>query len=305
MGDRPLVSVVVPTYYRNDLLPGTIRSVLDQSYDRVETVVVDDSGDAHARPIVEQFEGVRYVAFDRNRGANAARTAGARRAEGRYVHFLDDDDRLFRTKLARQVRRIEAAGDAGVVYTGIEKGNGEPVLPDPEARGDVLERALTFSLWPCMTSTMLIDGRILDEVLPLSDRAGAQDLELMIQLAARTGFEFVDAPLVRKRMDLSSLGSSLTAVDCRKQLIEEYRHLYDRYPDRVRRAALADTYETEAALRIQKDGWSPRAVRLLVEHVLASPESGPIPLLKLAAGCLGRPGWAALNRLNRVRKGLS
>jgi len=55
-----LVSVIVPTYYRNDRLRDTIGSVEAQTYDPIETIVVDDSGEAHARPVADEFD-VRYL----------------------------------------------------------------------------------------------------------------------------------------------------------------------------------------------------------------------------------------------------
>lgn len=295
----PLVSVIIPTYYRNDVLTEAIRSVLGQSYRPIEIVVVDDSGVGHARPVVTEFDDVRYVALAAHRGANAARTEGARRARGQYVHFLDDDDRMYEAKLERQVRVFELSPEVGVVYTGVEKTDGQINLPDPSARGDVLERALMFEMWPCMTSTMLIDGRVLDEVLPLSDRPAATDLELMIQLAQLTTFEFVDAPLLYKRIDHSSLGASIAAVAGRKDIIEAYEALYAAHPDRVRKTALANTYETEGELLLQKQGWSPGAIRSFVKHAYWMPNAKLKSISKVVAACFGQPGWTVATRLNR------
>lgn len=296
----PLVSVVVPTYYRNDVLRETLRSVRDQSYSPVEVIVVDDSGEGHAEPVATSFEGVDYVEFDENRGANDARTAGARHADGEFVHFLDDDDRMHEDKLEKQIHIFEEKDQIGVVYTGIWKKGDQIDLPDPSIRGHVLESALAFETWPCMTSTMLIDAEVLDEALPLSDRAAAQDLELMIQLARRTEFEYVDEPLLYKRIDLSSLGSSLTAVECRKQIVGDYRSLYERYPDRVRERALARTYESEGALLLRKRGWSPRAIAALARHAYYMPDERVKSVGKLLAACFGKTGWKAIRRVNRV-----
>jgi len=304
MADResesPLVSVVIPTHYRNDVLVETVRSVLAQSYSPIETIVVDDSGEGHAAPVVERFDEVDYVAFDENRGANAARTAGARRARGRYVHFLDDDDRMFDSKVERQVRRFEEVDGTGVVYTGLRKKGDQTDLPDPDVQGDVLKAALTFDMWPCMTSTMLIDSDVLAAVLPLSDRAAAQDLELMIQLARRTAFEFVDAPLLYKRIDMDSLGSSMTAVDCRRQLVIDYADLYAEHPPRIRKTAMAKNYEAEAALLLRKRGWSTGAIGSLLRHCYYVPDQRLQSVVKVLAGCFGKPGWTALDRVNRL-----
>ena len=303
--ERPLVSVVVPTYYRNDSLPQTIRSVERQTYDPVELIVVDDSGEGHAAPVVADFDDVEYVEHGENRGAPAARTLGARTADGEYVHFLDDDDRLYESKIERQVQVLERDPSVGVVYTGIEKTGGGIDHPDPSVSGDVLDAALAFEMWPCMTSSMLIRASVLAEVLPFSDRVAANDFELMIQLARRTDFAFVDDPLVFKRLDLSSLGSSLDAVRCREEIVAEYDDLYAAHPDRVRRTALANTYETEGALRLRTDGWSLAAIRAFWRHLSYVPDGKLKSLSKLVAACFGKPGWTGARRMSRVLQSLS
>ena len=288
--DGSLVSVVVPTYYRNDALPQTIQSVREQTYPRVEIVVVDDSGEANAAPVIEDDDDVEYLALPENRGANGARTAGAERATGRYVHFLDDDDRMYESKLERQMAAMERDDDVGVVYTGIEKLQGEIDRPKSRARGDVLERALRFELWPCMTSTMLIDRDVLDDLLPLADREAANDLEFMIQLAQRTRFDYVDEALLYKQIgDDSSLGYSLAAAEGRFGIVADYRDLYDRFPPSVRERALANAYETKANLLLRQRTWSPDAIRAFVAHYRHA-GGGVKPALKLGASLLGRPG---------------
>lgn len=91
------VSVVITTYYRNDLLRGAVESALAQTHEPVEVILVDGSGEAHARPVAEEYP-VEYIAQNRDRGAQAARNAGAERVVGEYVQFLDDDDRLLPEK---------------------------------------------------------------------------------------------------------------------------------------------------------------------------------------------------------------
>jgi glycosyltransferase involved in cell wall biosynthesis len=295
----PMVSVVVPTYYRNDLLADTLESVRGQSYDPVETVVVDDSGEGHAAPVVDSFEDVRYIELDANRGANRARTVGAEAARGEFVHFLDDDDLMYEPKVERQVEVMERTEGVGVVYTGLEKKGDRVDRPSPEVRGEVLETALAFEMWPCMTSTMLLRWDVLETILPLPDRAAANDLEVMIQLARETAFEFVDAPLLYKRIDTDGLGSSSAAVACRKEIIAEYDHLYDAHPDRVRASALAHTYETEGALLLRKEGWSVAAIRALLRHLYHTPDGKLRSSSKVLAACFGKPGWKAANWVNR------
>ena len=92
MSDRPVLTVVVPTYNRSGLRERAVRSALGQTAAGVEVVVVDDGSDEPVR--LDGFPGVRLVRLPENRGVAAARNAGAEAARGRFVTFLDDDDEL-------------------------------------------------------------------------------------------------------------------------------------------------------------------------------------------------------------------
>ncbi|ESP88094.1 glycosyltransferase family 2 protein [Candidatus Halobonum tyrrellensis] len=288
---QPLVSVVVPTHYRNDRLDAALDSVAAQTHDRVETIVVDDSGEAHARPVAERHD-VDYVAFAENRGANAARTAGVERAAGAYVQLLDDDDRLEPEKLARQVDLLGSTTGVGVAYCGMTFDDGRRFDPDPDARGDVLDRALAFDLYPCVTSTMLAERRLYDAVLPLADRPGAQDLGLMVEFARRTRFEFVDEPLVVRGDPPGSLGGSLGVFEGRRDIVREYADLYD---PATRARALASTHEFRASKLLADRRWSARAVADLA--LVAWWRRTPRSVALLAASLFGAPGVRLGSRL--------
>lgn len=295
-----LVSVVIPTYYRNGALGETIASALGQTHEPVEVVVVDDSGERHAAPVVERFDDVRYVAFPENRGVNAARQAGAERANGEYVQFLDDDDRVEASKFRRQLAAFDgASADVGVVYCGVETSRGVTYTPDPGARGDVLEQALAFELWPCMTSTMLIERDALDTILPLADREAGTDLEQMIQLARRHEFEFVDEPLVCKQVDDSSKGHSTAAAEARFDIVEEYGDLYDAHPDEVRRRALANAHRTRGEILLCHHAWSWQAIASFAASARYLPDPGPKALAQPVAALFGSPGWTVARLFGR------
>lgn len=294
-GVTPLVSVIVPTYYRNDTLPTAVWSALTQRHEPVEVIVVDDSGEQHARPAVPPDDRVQYVPLDRNRGAHRAREIGLSHADGEYVQFLDDDDRLRERKLDHAIA-VFADRDVGVVYCGVETTDGLVERPSPDARGDVLDRALAFELWPCMTSTMLIERAALAAVRPLNDRPAGQDLELMIRLAQRTQFDFVDAPQVVKRNDGDTLGRSPAAAESRFALIEEYAPLYEDRPA-VRRRALANAHRTKGALLLHQRLWSPTALRSFLACLRLRPE--PTAAAKLLAALFGRPGWQLARAVGR------
>lgn len=91
-----LVTAVIATHNRADLLPRAIDSVLRQTYDNLEIIVVDDGSRDGTEGVVHEYQKkhgrIRYLRFDSSRGACAARNYGIREARGEFVAGLDDDD---------------------------------------------------------------------------------------------------------------------------------------------------------------------------------------------------------------------
>ncbi len=119
---HPLVSVVVPVYNAEAFVEETIRSVLRQTYDNFEVIVVDDGSKDRTREIVERTakedRRVTYV-FQKNAGQSAARNTAIRNAKGKYIAFLDADDLFLPRKLELQVAHLEHNPDCGVSYSKI------------------------------------------------------------------------------------------------------------------------------------------------------------------------------------------
>ena len=103
------VSVIIPTFNRSQVLPRAINSVLRQTYQDYEIIVVDDFSADDTRAVVESLPDPRilYVRNDSRKGAGAARNIGIGVSAGRYVAFLDSDDEWLPDKLARQVSFLD------------------------------------------------------------------------------------------------------------------------------------------------------------------------------------------------------
>jgi GT2 family glycosyltransferase/MoaA/NifB/PqqE/SkfB family radical SAM enzyme/Flp pilus assembly protein TadD len=116
-GGEPLVSVIVPTHNRPEMLEAALGSILAQTFRDFEIVVVNDAGvevvDVVAR--MNTGKNVTYVRHARNRGLAAARNTGIRAARGRYIAYLDDDDLYGPDHLATLVRAMKDG--ARVAYT--------------------------------------------------------------------------------------------------------------------------------------------------------------------------------------------
>lgn len=110
----PTVSAIVPTYDDAESLPRAIDSVLAQTIDDVEVVVVDDASTDDTQSVLEAYadeDRVRAFRHDENQGGNAARNTGLERARGEYVGLLDADDEWHPEKCQRQLEVLADADD--------------------------------------------------------------------------------------------------------------------------------------------------------------------------------------------------
>jgi glycosyltransferase involved in cell wall biosynthesis len=119
MARNTLVSVVIPTHNRAKEIPETVESVLTQTAQNVEVVVVDDASTDDTPAIMEQLVAdnarVRFARNASSLGPGGARNRGVQLAEGDLLAFCDDDDRLLPGALATMVEFLDQHAECGAV----------------------------------------------------------------------------------------------------------------------------------------------------------------------------------------------
>ena len=132
-----LVTIVIPTYNRETLVPRAIASVLAQSYPNIEVMVVDDGSRDHSTEavlaIAESDSRVRLVRHTSNYGQNAALNTGICFCTGTYVGFCDSDDTLLPDFVEKFVSKFQSDSELGAVYSRkfVKLGHREPVVAVP------------------------------------------------------------------------------------------------------------------------------------------------------------------------------
>ena len=123
MTKSPLVSCVIPTHNRADLLPRAISSNQNQTYKNLEIIIVSDGSTDNTKNIVADIaKNDNRIKFFENilaQGGNVARNTGIELSEGEYVAFLDDDDEWLPEKIEKQLAIMESDESVGLVYTGV------------------------------------------------------------------------------------------------------------------------------------------------------------------------------------------
>jgi glycosyltransferase involved in cell wall biosynthesis len=113
-----MVSVIIPTYNRAELIGRAVKSVLNQSFRDFELIVVDDGSSDQTRETVESFHDPRLRLIEQeHQGVSKARNRGIKESVGKWISFLDSDDAWQPNKLQRQIESLEEDFRYRVVYT--------------------------------------------------------------------------------------------------------------------------------------------------------------------------------------------
>lgn len=215
---HPLVSVIIPTYNRAETVSRTIWSVIGQTYQQTEIIVVDDGSTDRTIEILEGFGDRIQVIRQANRGPSAARNIGVSHSHGDIIAFLDSDDTWRKTKLENQVRMMEAGGErvmCCICNSEIIVGN---VVETTSFKSARVESQLNEGFW--LNPSMLIATRFLlfNQVVAIRrsafDAVGGfnedmrllEDHDLAFRLSLLGPWAFLTEPLVEKSNDSQGLG---------------------------------------------------------------------------------------------------
>ena len=194
-----LVSVVIPTYERPRNLCRAIESVLKQSYQNIEIIVVDDNGlgekyQIETENILNEYiasNKIKYIKNLHHKNGSYARNTGLFEAKGEYVNFLDDDDVFDSRKIELQVQDLEIRKEYDAAYCNIEICNGtKKSYITNKIEGNVAYELLSGKI-RFNTSTVLFRKKALLEINGWDDRFQRhQDWELMVRFFKITKFAF-------------------------------------------------------------------------------------------------------------------
>jgi glycosyltransferase involved in cell wall biosynthesis len=248
MSGPPDVSVIIPTFRRPALVPEAVRSALSQEGVRVEVHVLDDSPEGSARGPVEAVGDarVRYTHRGIPSGGRPAlvRNEGALAAAGRYLHFLDDDDRAAPGAYTALAAALDGKRRAGVAFGVVAPFGDDPAALSRERAyfADAARRArraarLGSRRW--MVSNMLFRDTVLvnsacmlrrdcfaalggyDAELPV-----VEDVDFYLRAIRRFGVAFVDRVVLEYRVGHSSLMHDPQGA---AQVGAAYRRIFARY----------------------------------------------------------------------------
>jgi glycosyltransferase involved in cell wall biosynthesis len=182
----PLFSVVIPVYNRADVVGDAIRSVLAQSCQDFEIVVVDDGSHDNPRPVVETFSDPRIRFHAQvNGGGGSARNAGIDLARGKFVAFLDSDDVYLPTHLETMRKLLDGTTNTvGYARMIVDRGNGNTFLKPPRAimPGEHMATYLLCERGFVPTITVVVEAAAAKRVRYSENLRAAEDTDFAIRL---------------------------------------------------------------------------------------------------------------------------
>ena len=195
------ISVIVPTFNRAHTLARALDSVLAQTYQAKEIIVIDDASSDNTTELLLNYPDIKLLNFDTNLGVSAARNAGIARSKSDWVAFLDSDDEWLPQKLQRQVDIANTDSNMLIFHTDeIWVRNGKRVNPmnkHAKPDGSVYEESLPLC---CVSpSSILLKREVLgkcgvfDETLP-----ACEDYDLWLRLFSRYPVKLIDEQLLIK-----------------------------------------------------------------------------------------------------------
>lgn len=196
-----LVSAIIPTHNRADLLLKAIESILNQTYKNIEIIIIDDASTDDTEEVVLSLKNdkITYHKVIESKGGNHARNLGAEKARGKYIAFLDDDDIWREDKIQKQVAALQNNEKAGLVYTGskiIYTNSGNTYVNSPQKKGD-LSKEILMKNYVGTTSSVLLEKAVFLEAGGFdNDMPALQDYDLWVRVAQIAEIEAVDEPLI-------------------------------------------------------------------------------------------------------------
>ena len=233
--NNPKISVIIPTYNQaQNLLPRAIKSVLNQTFNDFELIIVDDSSTDNTEEVVKKFKKrekrIKYFKHLINSGGpSEGRNTGIKNSKGKYIAFLDADDEWLPEKLEKQLELFEQSKNPKLGFVGCN------LLIIDEIQNKILEykmsrhknifKALLVKDCIGVPSNMLILKNVFEKIgLFNVDLIVTQDWEMWLRIAQKYDFDLVNKSLTKYYYHSQSLSHTLAFKGP-----EEFQYIFEKY----------------------------------------------------------------------------
>ncbi|WP_252379816.1 glycosyltransferase family 2 protein [Desulfovulcanus ferrireducens] len=197
-----LISVIIPTFNRGQYIVDAVNSVLNQTWKKLELIVVDDGSNDQTRALLEKIKDKRFHYFyQENKGVSSARNFGLKKARGDFLALLDSDDYWLPEKLSVQLKFMLEGGFhiSQTQEIWIRRGKRvNPMSKHTQPGGWFFEKSLHLCL--ISPSCVLFSRKVVEEVGFFDERLTAcEDYDLWLRTQLKFPVALVPYPLVIRR----------------------------------------------------------------------------------------------------------
>jgi len=228
------ISIVIPVYNGGRFIADAVNSVLEQTYDDYEIIVVNDGSTDDTEELLKPYmDRIIYIKTG-NSGVSSARNTGIMNARGTYVAFLDQDDLFHPERLSVTVDYLDAHPDAGMVYTSARRMLMDgTLLPDkdlPGYSGDIFPQLfekcfIAPSMVVCKKDVLVDVGMFAKEL-----SSEGEDYNLFLDISSRYHVGYISQRLLTYRLHPDNTSKSKEEVAPFR-----YEQILLRYADHLRK----------------------------------------------------------------------
>jgi glycosyltransferase involved in cell wall biosynthesis len=244
---NPIISIIIPTYNRCNLLPRAINSVLNQSFKNFELIIVDDGSTDETKKIIEKYlkknSRIKYI-YQKNSGSPAQpRNTGIKIAKGNYIAFLDHDDEWFNDKLEKQIKmyiKNNKDNKIGLVGCGAisinTKSKEKKIIKFPPSLKIKSAKALK-KIIPYSCSSIMIKKSIFQEIGLFDEKMRvSDDYDMYIRISRKYRFIFIQEPLFNYYIHENNLSKSNSLINENmikdvQKIIKKHKKIFSKYPN--------------------------------------------------------------------------
>lgn len=237
------ISVIIPTYGSPVFLSQSIKSVINQTFQDWELIIVDDNNpNTQARLDTEKIvsifmasdKRVKYIKHEKNMNGAVARNTGFAVAQGKYIALLDSDDEYMLERLQRCFDLMESSADSVAgVYTGCEfrrSGSSYHVFKRVKS-GKFLVETLACTFMFCTGSNIFVRKSIVDELNGFDPSfLRHQDYEFLVRVFEKYSLLAIPEILVIKNNENFNLPNVEKLVSIKNQYLNKYSYIINKLP---------------------------------------------------------------------------
>lgn len=211
-----LISVIIPNFNRDQLIEKAIDSILNQTYQNFEIIVVDDNSEDKSKEVISKYmeldSRVKGYFLKENRGANYCRNKGVKISRGKFLAFLDSDDQFVKEKLEIQMKTYEEnfkENNLGIIFSAHE------INQEKTPATDILVqlRDVMFRNDLGGFSTIFLPKKIFNEVGGLDETMkSCQDWDLYVKILNNYNGYFISIKLIEYYIQNDSISNNLGKV---------------------------------------------------------------------------------------------